>query len=222
VTPLRLAHRGDWRAAPENTIAAMQLALEVPGCDGLEFDVRFARDGTPVLLHDATLERVQGVASPVTELDVAALARLGVPTLAELLAAVGPESFLDIELKAPANDELIRVIETARGSGESRLHRAAISSFDPDILAWVGARRPGWARWLNSRDLEASTIERAVDLGCEAVAVHWRALDQGSVARAGAAGLDVIAWTVRRRPTFDRLARLGVTAVCVEAAALDG
>jgi len=137
----------------------MQAALEVPGCDGLEFDVRFSSDGTPVLLHDATLERVQGVASPVTELDVAALARLGVPTLAEILAAVGRDPFLDIELKAPANDELIRVIEAARGSGESRLHRAAISSFDPDILAWIGARRPGWPRWLNSRQLETATGE---------------------------------------------------------------
>jgi glycerophosphoryl diester phosphodiesterase len=200
----------------------MQAALEVPTCDGLEFDVRFASDGTPVLLHDATLERVQGVASPVSELDVAALAALGVPTLAEVLAAVGREPFLDIELKAPPNDEVIRVIEAARGSGDARLHRAAISSFDSEILAWVGARRPGWARWVNTRQLETATIERAVDLGCEAAAVLWRALDERSVADARAAGLEVIAWTVRRRPTFDRLARLGVKAICVEAAALDG
>jgi glycerophosphoryl diester phosphodiesterase len=233
VRPLRLAHRGDGRAAAENTIAAMQAALDVPGCDGLEFDVRIARDGTPVLLHDATLERVQGVASPVTELEVATLARLGVPTLAEVLAAVGREPFLDIELKAPANEELIRVVEAARGSSDalpmgsgssarSGLHRAAISSFDPEVLSWVGARRPSWPRWLNSRELEAATIERAVDLGCESVAVLWRALDARSVAEARASGLDVIAWTVRRRPTFDRLARLGVSAICVEAAALDG
>jgi glycerophosphoryl diester phosphodiesterase len=222
VTPLRLAHRGDWRAAPENSIAALQAALQVPGCDGLEFDVRFARDGTPVVLHDATLERVQGVASPVTELEVPALARHSVPTLAEVLSAVGREPFLDIELKAPPNHELVTVVEAARGTAESSLARAAISSFDPEILAWVRARRPSWARWLNTRELETSTIEGAIDLGCEAVAVTWRALDERSVARARDAGLDVVAWTVRRRPTFERLARLGVTAICVEAGALDG
>jgi glycerophosphoryl diester phosphodiesterase len=222
VRPLRLAHRGDWRAAAENTIVAMQAALEVPACDGLEFDVRFAMDGTPVLLHDPTLERVQGVASPVTEHDVVALARLGVPTLAEVLSAVGREPFLDIELKAWPNDELVGVVEAARASGESRLHRAAIASFDPEILAWVSARRPAWPRWLNTRELQTATIERAVDLGCAAVAVLWRALDERSVAEARAAGLDVVAWTVRRGPTFDRLARLGVKAICVEAAALDG
>jgi glycerophosphoryl diester phosphodiesterase len=224
---LRLAHRGDWRAAPENTVAALQAALEVPGCDGLEFDVRFARDGTPILLHDATLERVQGVASPVSELDIAALAALGVPALAEVLSAVGREPFLDIELKALPKDQLVRVVEAARAGearagAESGLHRAAISSFDPETLAWIGARRPGWARWLNARDMEPSTIDRAVDLGCEAVAILWRAIDERSVGRATAAGLDVVAWTVRRGSTFNRLARLGVRAICVEAAALDG
>ena len=43
-----------------------------------------------------------------------------------------------------------------------------------------------------------------------------------AVALAAAAGLDVAAWTVRRRATFDRLAGLGIAAVCVEASALDG
>ncbi len=230
---LRLAHRGDWRVAPENTLEAMRAALVVPGCDGLEFDVRFARDGAPVLLHDATLERVQGVGEPVAALDVPALARLGVPTLAEVLAVAGREPFLDIELKALPNEEFIRVVEAERASeragasgsganGPPRLHRAALSSFDPEILAWVATRRPDWEHWLNARDLEQGTDDRAVELGCEAVAVLWRMIDERSVARAGAAGLDVIAWTVRRRPTFERMARLGVKAVCVEAAALDG
>jgi glycerophosphoryl diester phosphodiesterase len=40
--------------------------------------------------------------------------------------------------------------------------------------------------------------------------------------RAEAAGLEVATWTVRRRPTYRRLERLGVAAICVEAAALDG
>jgi glycerophosphoryl diester phosphodiesterase len=43
-----------------------------------------------------------------------------------------------------------------------------------------------------------------------------------SLALAAAAGLEVAAWTVRRRPTYERLARLGVVAICVEGAALDG
>jgi glycerophosphoryl diester phosphodiesterase len=40
--------------------------------------------------------------------------------------------------------------------------------------------------------------------------------------RARAGGLEVAAWTVRRRATATRLEKLGVVALCVEAAALDG
>lgn len=220
--PLRLAHRGDWRVAPENSLAAMRAALRVPGCDGLEFDIRFTRDGTPVLLHDATLARVQGQDRAITELDAADAGSLGVPTLADVLAAVGREPFLDIELKTLPNEAFLEVVGAARAEGGARgIHRAAISSFDGTALEWVGTRRPGWARWLNALMLDGATLARAQALGCEAVAVLATAIDAGGVARAAAADLEVVAWTVRRRPTYDRLARLGVRAICVEGAALD-
>jgi glycerophosphoryl diester phosphodiesterase len=61
-----------------------------------------------------------------------------------------------------------------------------------------------------------------VELGCRGISVEWHALDAAAVARARVANLEVAGWTVRRRPTFARLARLGVAAICAEAAALDG
>jgi glycerophosphoryl diester phosphodiesterase len=70
--------------------------------------------------------------------------------------------------------------------------------------------------------MEPETIQMALGLGCSALATTWRAIDPAGVDRATTAGLAVASWTVRRRPTFDRLERLGVTAMCVEAAALDG
>ncbi|HLM54792.1 MAG TPA: glycerophosphodiester phosphodiesterase family protein, partial [Pyrinomonadaceae bacterium] len=51
-----MGHRGASAHAPENTLAAFELALEA-GADGFEFDVRLARDGAAVVIHDATLER---------------------------------------------------------------------------------------------------------------------------------------------------------------------
>jgi len=75
--PLRLAHRGDWRGAPENSLQALVAATRIPGCDGVEFDVRLSRDGVPVLLHDETLRRVQRRAERVDALDAATLAEAG-------------------------------------------------------------------------------------------------------------------------------------------------
>src|SRR4029079_10077068 len=216
---MRLAHRGDGRRATENTIPALLAALEVPACDGLEFDVRLSADGVPVLSYEADLARVFGRRERVDQLTADELGDIGVPTLAAVLAAVGRRPFLDIELKLDTGRIGVEVIAAGRGPA---LERAVVSSFHPYALEPIARLAPAWERWLNSHTLAPSVIETAQALGCTGVAVQWRALDERSVALVLAAGLEVIAWTVRRRPTFDRLARIGVGAMCVEAAALDG
>ena len=112
MTALRLAHRGDWRVAPENTVPAFLAALRIPGCDGLEFDVHNSLDRQAVLLHDDDLDRVQGVRVNCNDLTVAELDDLGVPTLTKMLDAVGPAPFLDVELKEWVPDA-ITVLQAA-------------------------------------------------------------------------------------------------------------
>jgi glycerophosphoryl diester phosphodiesterase len=219
VPALRLAHRGDWRHAPENTIPAFLAALDVPGCDGLEFDVRAAAGGVPVVIHDDTLARVQGAPGKVSAMDVDALAAHGVPTLEEVLAAVPRRAFLDVELKGDPGRGAVDVLTAGRGPG---LERAVVSSFEPGTLERVGRLAPQWPRWLNTVDLAPATIAAAVELECRGISAPWRAIDERSVARVRDAGLELAAWTVRRRPTYARLERIGVAAICVEAAALDG
>jgi len=53
---LVVAHRADWRNAPENSIAAMRCAIAM-GVDIIETDVRRTKDGILVLIHDETLDR---------------------------------------------------------------------------------------------------------------------------------------------------------------------
>ncbi len=216
--PLRLAHRGDHRGAHENTLAAFRAALGVPGCDGLEFDVRMSADAIPVVLHDTTLERVQGRPDHVRDVRADALEALGVPTLAAVMAQVPAWAFLDVELKEDAAPAVIDVLRAARGP---EFARVVVSSFDAGTLQHADAVAPSLPRWLNADGLGRETIELAARLRCRAVSVAWSAIDRRGVEAARAAGLDVAAWTVRRRATFDRLARLGVVAACVEGSALD-
>jgi glycerophosphoryl diester phosphodiesterase len=216
--PLRLAHRGDWREAPENSIAALLAPLERRACDGLEFDVRQSADGVPVVIHDETLERIHGRPERVDALTARLLEDVGVPALADVMVAIGRRPFLDIELKVDAGRAAVEILAAGRGPG---LERAAVSSFDRDTLEGIARLAPTWRRWLNSHTLDAATIADAVSLGCSGVSVEWRALDRGSVRLASAAGLEIVSWTVRRRPTFDRLATLGVVAMCVEGGLLD-
>jgi glycerophosphoryl diester phosphodiesterase len=186
----------------------------------VEFDVRASGDGVPVLSHDETLERVHGRSDRLSDLSAAELAGYGVPTLAEVLAALPERAFLDVELKDdPGVAAVVAVLEAGRGA---ELRNAAVSSFEPATLEAVGRLRPGWHRWLNVVDLSAGAVATAATLGCRAIAAEWHSIDLASVARARRSGLDVVAWTVDSPATFERLSRMGVTAVCVEGAALDG
>ncbi len=138
---------------------------------------------------------------------------------------MGCDPYLDVELKerVPA---AIDLLELERGrvddAGRPALRDAVVSSFDVEILRWLADERPTWPRWLNAIDLFPPTIELALDLGCEAVSVDWRRIDEPAMARAADAGLQVAAWTVRSTADYDRLEALGVGAICAEAEALDG
>ena len=216
---LRLAHRGDWRRGPENSLAAFAAALAVPACDGVEFDVRLAADGVPVVYHDETLARLHGRPDRVEAMRSEALVDLGVPTLEDALRSVGRRPFLDVELKVDTGAAGVEVLAAGRGP---ELHNAVISSFDRRALEGIAHRAPMWPRWLNATDLSGAPLDHAIALGCKGVSVEWHAIDAAAPGRTREAGLEVAAWTVRRRSTFDRLAALGVVAVCVEGSALDG
>ena len=203
----------------------MLAALEIPGCDGLEFDLRNSADRVPVLLHDVDLARVQKVPLPCATLTAAELAGHGIPTFKDVLDAVDCDVFLDVELKERV-DAAIDLLELERGrfrdDGTPELRSAVLSSFEPEILSWLGETRPSWPRWLNAYDLSQVTLALARELGCEAISVEMHAIDEDSVGRAREAGLGVGAWTVRDAADYERLASLGLRVICAEGSALDG
>ena len=98
---LVVAHRGDWRYAPENSIAAIENAIEL-GVDVVEVDVQKTKDGHLILMHDKTLDRTTTGKGKVDEFTLAEIQKLWlrngaaiktkhkVPTLEEaLLVAKG-------------------------------------------------------------------------------------------------------------------------------------
>ena len=134
---LVIAHRGNRVAMPENTIAALRQAVDMQ-VDAIEFDVRMTRDGVPVLMHDATVDRTtdgKGALSALTLADVQALnagaraaggARLRVPALDEVFEEFPTTPFV-IEVKemaaAVATERAVRRFDAAQrvvvGSAET-------------------------------------------------------------------------------------------------------
>jgi glycerophosphoryl diester phosphodiesterase len=78
-TPLIIGHRGASAIAPENTLVAFEQAMR-DGADGIEFDVRLARDRVPVVIHDAGLRRTGLKAVDVASLSSRELSGIEVGT----------------------------------------------------------------------------------------------------------------------------------------------
>ncbi|MBT3155657.1 glycerophosphodiester phosphodiesterase, partial [Streptomyces sp. CHD11] len=113
-----VGHRGDPYLARENTLPSIRSALE-RGADAVEIDVRVTRDGVPVLLHDATLERLWGHGRRLDRLDHAELEELtggGVPTLREALLAVGAHRVM-VDLPGSTDGSVKKIVGTVRECG---------------------------------------------------------------------------------------------------------
>jgi glycerophosphoryl diester phosphodiesterase len=62
-----IAHRGDHTTAPENSLMAIQNAIQ-DGADYVELDIRTTKDGQLVLMHDGTVDRMTNGKGKINEL----------------------------------------------------------------------------------------------------------------------------------------------------------
>jgi glycerophosphoryl diester phosphodiesterase len=153
--PLNFAHRGASHEAPENTLAAFLYAIEL-GADGIEFDIQLSSDGEPVVIHDFSLEATTNGSGPVHDKTLAELKALDagrhfdpafagqrIPTLQEVIDAVGQRLLLNIELKtATVRDDGLTAAVVHTIEENHLLDRVIISSFNPLALRRVRQLNP--------------------------------------------------------------------------------
>ncbi len=108
--PVIFAHRGASAHAPENTLAAFELAL-AQNADAIELDAKLTADGQVVVIHDPTVDRTTGSRGRVRDLSLVQLRSLEagssfsekyrgekIPTLGEVFETVGKRIFINVEL----------------------------------------------------------------------------------------------------------------------------
>jgi glycerophosphoryl diester phosphodiesterase len=122
--PIIFAHRGASAHAPENTLAAFNLAIE-QGADGIELDVKLSRDGHVVVIHDPTVDRTTGANGRVKDMTLDELRTMGagsffadtfkdekIPTLEEVFESVGKKTIINVELTnyTTRHDQLVESV----------------------------------------------------------------------------------------------------------------
>ena len=235
-TPLIIGHRGVSAVAPENTMAAFREAIAV-GADGIEFDVRLTLDGVPVVIHDSTLRRTGGLPQRIADLTRAEVAKVDVgswfsrsfanetvPSLAELFTLFeSNDSTLYLEMKcdsaaeyaplAAACCELIdqrglkgRVVVECFQLPALKIVRELSSDLKTVALFEPSISNPSVLS-------DQSIINKAVDVGAAALALHHRLARRSLIEKAKDLGLHIAVWTVDDPAWLERARTLGIDAL---------
>lgn len=220
--PLVFAHRGGGALAPENTIAAFDKGLAL-GADGLELDVRRSRDGVVVVHHDATLDRTTVLRGPIADRSADELRRVGVPTLAEVLARYRDRPII-IELKLNEPGFAAAAIDVIRAA--DAVDRVCLGSFGSRVLRAVRALEPAVAtsaareevRWALYRSRCRWPVSRVTYGGYQVpeLAGRTRVVSPRFIASAHGAGLAVQVWTVDTEEDARRLLGWSVDALITD------
>jgi glycerophosphoryl diester phosphodiesterase len=230
--PRLIAHRGGGTLAPENTLAALRMAAQ-RAFRGVEFDVMLSADGTPILIHDETLERTTNGIGRVCETGDAQLARLdagswfgarfagvAIPTFAdaaELCLALGLWANVEIKPARGAEAETGgKAAAIARELWAGSALPPVLSSFSPVALEAARAAAPELPRGMLCGAVPPDWREQIERLGCVSLHCDARKLAPGILAQANAAGIPVVIYTVNALDEAERLLRLGAAALITD------
>lgn len=226
--PRIIAHRGASHAAPENTLAAFDLAWK-EGADGIEGDFRLTADGEIVCIHDEDTKRVAGrkrnVASTpwskLSELDVGswkspAFAGERIPLLREVLARLPDGKFFVLEIKC--GPEIVAPLARVFDEEHADPARVILISFDESVITASRKALPAFDAHLVSK-LEGISrrggsdrmLTKLTTLGATGLQFKQTApVTAGWIASLTDRGLKTAAWTVDKPADARRIRDLGV------------
>lgn len=228
------AHRGASHDAPENTLAALNLAWQ-QAADAGELDVRLSKDGQIVLLHDDDTKRTTGVPGAVASRTLEELRKLDagawkgrkwkgerLPTLSEALATLPHGKRMFIEIKC-GPEILPRLGPVLQASGK-RPEQLVLIGFNYATMQQAKKQFPqSPAYWVVSSKADKKTGKRPdlQELIVKARAARFDGLDldgnfpldASSVAQIKAAGLGIYVWTVDDADRAAALVAAGVEGI---------
>lgn len=231
-----IAHRGASALAPENTMAAINKALDI-GVDYIEIDVRLSLDNVPVVMHDAKVNRTTNGKGPVVWFYYQSLKKLDagswfspefkgeqIPSLNEVLGAVVPKAKLLIELKGSLMMQplLARKLVQQINKHKAQKH-CIIQSFSAPLLKSIHRENPDLELNLllnYSNKAIPIYIDRVPKLGniyrfkkSSAINPNYKLVDRKMVNAIHEKGRQIFCWTVDDEDEMKRLIDLGVDGI---------
>ncbi|MFH1446764.1 MAG: glycerophosphodiester phosphodiesterase [Chloroflexota bacterium] len=227
--PLIIAHRGASAKAPENTLAAFELAFEM-GADGIELDVMLSKDGKLVVIHDDTVDRTTNGSGRVSDFSLSTLQGLDagsvfstafrgeqLPSLAEVFERFGGKMLINVELKnyaTPFDDLTDRVVNLVQKY--KLLNSVLLSSFNPINLRRARRRLPEVRLGLLTLIGKAEILSRGAFgriFPYDALHPYYSDVSESLVNKIHSLGRQVNVWTVDEPEELIRLYQLGADGI---------
>lgn len=200
---LVIAHRGVWgpgtpNVPAENTLEAFEAAIAL-GVDMIELDVRRTRDGQLVVFHDARVKTIPTSSLSYEELKIKHT-KAQPPLLADVLELTKDRIALNLEIKETGYVE--DTIALLRPFG---LERCLVSSFLDDVVREAKTLAPQ----LRTGLLVGAGFRKALSIrlpaaNADCLVLHRRLADATALAKAAAAGVPCVIWTVNGPRALDR------------------
>lgn len=240
--PLIIAHRGASKDAPENTFAAFKRAIDA-GADGIELDVRLAKDGVAVVFHDSSLKRTAGRKGKISHFTSTELGSIdagswfnrnapkladplykneSVRTLAETLSFLKDfGGLIYIELKCKEADAKALAKSVCKVICDSPLlSQIVVKSFKLSALPHVKKFCPAVRtaalfapKVKNILRKDKHLLRLATDAGADEISLHYTLATRKLMKKAAKRNLRVIIWTTDHPRWIRRALKLGLDAV---------
>lgn len=229
-----IAHRGESKAAPENTMPAFELAWQ-RGSKWIELDVHLTVDGAVVVHHDYDTSRMTGEKLVIAESTYDRLRQLDfgvkksrrwknttMPRLEEVIQAM-PRSKgygMLLEIKSLVRPAIVKAVKKIIDASGRRSDQFVIMSFNEALMRKAGKEFPDIETRLlveNRRNRQGKAEPSAEELarkirksGLDSIGPAWRLVESEFVATMKADGITIHPWTIDNVAVARRLIVLGV------------
>lgn len=212
------AHRGSALKAPENTLSAINQAIQ-DGADYIEIDVRLTSDGVPVLWHDTDMRRVFGIAGKISDISLEearsrdagswfdpAFSNERIATLEEAIAVTRGKANLYVDIKPdPETPELVTKVVTLLQQTNA-VEGTVIAAAEWQVLADVRRLEPGLRTTLLAQFIVGPLWDRNFDnLG-----LRRNRTTPATVAQTHRSDNELHVWTVNSPNAMSRFIDMGV------------
>ncbi|GJI60599.1 MULTISPECIES: glycerophosphodiester phosphodiesterase [Bacillus] len=226
-----IAHRGSSSAAPENTIAAFDVAVE-QGADYIELDVQMTMDQHVVVIHDDTVERTTNGNGLVKSYTLDQLKKLDagswfdqqytnerIPTLQEILERYSQRIGILIEIKHPKRQIGIEKAVARIINRFAYSRHIIIQSFDVHALQRIKAFAPSLRTALIIKpDAFKLTKRKLTTYSSFANCLNMKKtmINRWWIDRIHTFEMDVFIWTVKDQKTADRIKKYPIDGVVTD------